>query len=251
VVATSINASSTISTTGSYIVLGANTYAGTGVKSISITAQYPSIVMYDASNTFRYSIASSNSGITEYYSAQHKFYNMSGTLNPLLLNAVGGVQTLNTIGVGAATPSASGAGITFPATQSASTDANTLDDYEEGTWTPLLKGSTSGSASVAGNGYYTKIGWQVTLQIVYINVSTASLTGDLSITGAPFSSTYRSAGACLPYNMNFSTGTSPSLFIDGANIYLLAGITSAGWAFMTSTGSASVYLVASITYVTS
>jgi hypothetical protein len=40
-----------------------------------------------------------------------------------------------TIGVGDATPSASGSGITFPATQSASTNANTLDDYEEGTWT--------------------------------------------------------------------------------------------------------------------
>jgi hypothetical protein len=38
-----------------------------------------------------------------------------------------------TIGVGGATPSASGSGISFPATQSASSDANTLDDYEEGT----------------------------------------------------------------------------------------------------------------------
>jgi hypothetical protein len=37
-----------------------------------------------------------------------------------------------TIGVGGATPSTSGSGISFPATQSASSDANTLDDYEEG-----------------------------------------------------------------------------------------------------------------------
>jgi hypothetical protein len=41
-----------------------------------------------------------------------------------------------TIGVGGATPSTSGAGITFPATQSASSNVNTLDDYEEGSWTP-------------------------------------------------------------------------------------------------------------------
>jgi hypothetical protein len=47
-----------------------------------------------------------------------------------------------TIGVGGATPSASGSGISFPATQSASSDANTLDDYEEGTWTPTT--STAG-----------------------------------------------------------------------------------------------------------
>jgi hypothetical protein len=45
--------------------------------------------------------------------------------------------------VGAATPSTSGAGITFPATQSASTNANTLDDYEEGTWTPKDNAGTS------------------------------------------------------------------------------------------------------------
>ena len=44
----------------------------------------------------------------------------------------------STIGVGNATPAASGAGITFPANEatSASTDPNTLDDYEEGDWTP-------------------------------------------------------------------------------------------------------------------
>jgi hypothetical protein len=55
-----------------------------------------------------------------------------------------------TIGVGGATPSTSGSGITFPATQSASTDANTLDDYEEGTWTPYISGT-----GVAGSGTYT------------------------------------------------------------------------------------------------
>jgi hypothetical protein len=47
------------------------------------------------------------------------------------------LQTIGTISVGNATPSTSGAGITFPATQSASSDANTLDDYEEGTFTPV------------------------------------------------------------------------------------------------------------------
>jgi len=64
-----------------------------------------------------------------------------------------------TIGVGAATPAASGAGISFPATQSASSDANTLDDYEEGNWTPTL---TSGGGTITAYtvnfGKYTKVG---------------------------------------------------------------------------------------------
>jgi hypothetical protein len=52
-----------------------------------------------------------------------------------------------------------GTGITFPATQSASSNANTLDDYEEGTWTPNVyhSGSNNASWSVV-EGRYTKIG---------------------------------------------------------------------------------------------
>jgi hypothetical protein len=56
-------------------------------------------------------------------------------------------------------------GITFPGTQIASADANTLDDYEEGTWTPVLStayGFTEG-ASPSYTGKYIKIGKQVTV----------------------------------------------------------------------------------------
>ena len=91
-----------------------------------------------------------------------------------------------TIGVGNATPSTSGAGITFPATQSASTDANTLDDYEEGTWTPAITYSGTSTATYSfRNGYYTKVGNQITLTgIISFNESTS--TGNVSITGLPF-----------------------------------------------------------------
>jgi hypothetical protein len=90
-----------------------------------------------------------------------------------------------TVGVGAATPSASGAGISFPATQSASTDANTLDDYEEGTWTPT--DASGGSLSITfNNATYTKIGRQVFIRcstIVYPLTANASPS---SIGGLPF-----------------------------------------------------------------
>jgi hypothetical protein len=70
-------------------------------------------------------------------------------------NSSGNLQTIGTIGVGNATPSTSGAGITFPTTQSSSSDANTLDDYEEGTWTPTI---VSGGGTISGTGRYTKVG---------------------------------------------------------------------------------------------
>ena len=95
-----------------------------------------------------------------------------------------------TLSVGAATPSTSGAGITFPATQSASTDANTLDDYEEGTWTPTITfgGASTGMTYSASSqiGTYTKIGNLVTIR-AYIGLSNkGSSTGIARIADLPF-----------------------------------------------------------------
>ena len=71
--------------------------------------------------------------------------------------ADGPVKTATTVSVGNATPASTGAGITFPAAQSASSDANTLDDYEEGPWTPT-DGSGAGLTFTSASGSYTKIG---------------------------------------------------------------------------------------------
>jgi hypothetical protein len=63
-------------------------------------------------------------------------------------------------------------GIRFPATQSASTNVNTLDDYEEGTWTTTFgaKGNLTGTPSLS-SAIYRKIG-----QIVYIEGRVGGLT---------------------------------------------------------------------------
>jgi len=63
--------------------------------------------------------------------------------------------------------------------------ANALDDYEEGTWTPVVKiGATTNTASVT-RARYTKIG-----NVVYIQASIEGITksgsGTLSIQGLPF-----------------------------------------------------------------
>ena len=94
-----------------------------------------------------------------------------------------------------------GTGITFPATQSASTDANTLDDYEEGTWTPTYTGSTGsiGSTAYAGsgqNGSYTKIGNCVTVWCRLILTSKGSWTGEVRIAGLPFTVGATPSGGC-------------------------------------------------------
>lgn len=81
--------------------------------------------------------------------------------------------------------------IAFPATQNASTNANTLDDYEEGTWTPVLTFTTIGDLTVAYSaqiGRYVKIGKMVHLH-GFINTTTftwTTATGEMRITGLPF-----------------------------------------------------------------
>ena len=115
-------------------------------------------------------------------------------VTPVLSGSVTGTYTLagtpivaTTLGVGGATPSASGSGISFPATQSASTDVNTLDDYEEGTWTPILTAATGTITSQTCSGSYVKIGKQVTVTFQMLLVS-GTITAINQMTNLPFTS---------------------------------------------------------------
>jgi len=78
-------------------------------------------------------------------------------------------QFTSTIGVGTAA-SVSGSGVSFPATQSASTDKNTLDDYEEDVWTPTVAASSGTITTYTASGAYTKIGRKVSASVL-INIS--------------------------------------------------------------------------------
>jgi hypothetical protein len=80
-------------------------------------------------------------------------------------------------------------GITFPATQSASSNANTLDDYEEGTWTPALTTSGGGFSTTYSiqSGTYVKVGRLVTVWLnMVVGTKSASGSGYLQLTGLPF-----------------------------------------------------------------
>jgi hypothetical protein len=113
------------------------------------------------------------------------------------------VKAATTMGVGAATPAASGAGITFPASQSASSDVNTLDDYEEGTWTPI-DSSGSGLTFTGVSGYYTKIGNMVfaTFALVFPATSSSALN---VIGGLPF--TTATGDAMNAFNVSYTSYT--------------------------------------------
>jgi hypothetical protein len=153
----------------------------------------------------------------------------------------GGVANTYGFGVGTAVPS-SGAGVTFPATQSASSDANTLDDYEEGTWTPgSVVANNMTSASVT-DGRYTKIGKLVTVSAsVTGSITAANTETNINIT-LPFnaySSSWYAGGTWFGYagtgQNRFATGmafngtgtaTTVVFYIAGVNVNTTGSFTS-------------------------
>ena len=122
-----------------------------------------------------------------------------------------------------------GGGIKFPATQVASGGANTLDDYEEGTWTAAF---VAGSGTITINtsfdtGQYVKVGSQITVT-GYFNVSSVSSpSGSLQINGLPVagaSSSERSGWAASAIRADgLASGATTSIVgynDDTATIYL-------------------------------
>ena len=80
------------------------------------------------------------------------------------------------------------AGLMFPAVQVVSGDANTLDDYEEGTWTPVIGGSggTSGQTYGVQVGKYIKVGILVHVQGRVTLTAKGTITTSVQIQGLPF-----------------------------------------------------------------
>lgn len=81
-----------------------------------------------------------------------------------------------------------GGRIQFPATQIASGDGNCLDDYEEGTWTPVLSDGTNNvSTYYYQQGSYIKIGRQVFISCTISVFDKGSLSGSqIRVNGLPF-----------------------------------------------------------------
>lgn len=163
---TKLQTTTTNATTNVYVVPnGSSTSAGVSVANNSSLTNASKIVM-----------ATNGSTDTQIISG----VNGSGTYLPLSFytnNAL--AMQLTTGGI----ISAAGGGIQFPATQIPSADANTLDDYEEGTWTPGL--TVAGVSFTSAVGKYTKIG-----NFVYVtwelNFPSTANTSSFEVTGLPF-----------------------------------------------------------------
>ena len=139
-------------------------------------------------------------------------------------------------------------GITFPATQSASSNANTLDDYEEGTWTPSLGGTATYTNQT---GTYTKIGRQVTV-IFDITVLLLGTGSTELISGLPFTANSSQNAGSVAYFANLAVNViSITCYVEPTGTRV--GFNSSAAASGTATNNPSIFgnstrIIGTITY---
>ena len=153
--------------------------------------------------------------------------NISTVTNIPMLFGINNTEAmrLNTTGnlvLKGGTANANGVGVTFPATQVASSDANTLDDYKEAAWSPVISaGSGTPTTVTVNSAVYTKIGRVVvcTFDFSIVNKGTASSSLQFglpvtSITSTAFCGSFREDGSTGNMGMViYSTGTTAACLL--------------------------------------
>lgn len=112
--------------------------------------------------------------------------------------------------VGGATAGAGG--VAFPATAVAVADANTLDDYEEGTFTPIYTAPTPPTVGyTTQTGRYTKIGNVVFFSLKITTSSVSGGSGSVRVGGLPFTTPSGNDGAVAVGDVAAFGGDYPSV----------------------------------------
>ena len=128
-------------------------------------------------------------------------------------------------------------GLTLGQSVTSTASSNTLDDYEEGTFTPNWQGTSYGGTTTTTQNYgsYTKIGNTVHIR-VYSEISSTTASGSWIMHGLPFSSanalTGITTGSCMLENFNFSndhTWVVPYKNSNTSSLYLYASGDSQSW----------------------
>jgi hypothetical protein len=188
--------------------------------------------------------------------------NLAGTLiSGVLPVANGGTGVTTSTGTGSVVLSAAptltgqatiptinltGGQIAFPATQNPSSDANTLDDYEEGTWTPSIGGNATYGTTW---GLYTKIGNIVNCQF-RVTISSKGTGNNNIVNGLPFAvaSGSGSAGEAQSGSVAYFESLASSFVFLG----LYGSVSSVNFTTLTAangtTGQATVWQNSSIIY---
>jgi len=108
----------------------------------------------------------------------------------------------------------------FPAAANQSSDPNTLDDYEEGTWTPTLtfNGASVGQTYSDRAATYVKIGSLVWCSLRFVCTNKGTSVGTAGISGLPFAEAGSLNMGGMAHYMNAmhtSLTAYPSMYLSG------------------------------------
>jgi hypothetical protein len=138
-------------------------------------------------------------------------------------------------------------GLTFPATKVPSSNPNTLDDYEEGTFTPTIIGTTTAGVGTytTQEGQYTKIGNCVSFALT-LNWSAHTGTGNMRVAGLPFVCDKIAAVAVRHSGLTLTAGNVINMRIEAGTTEIPLGQvpTGGGSSFTVSMDSAAIISVA-------
>jgi hypothetical protein len=139
--------------------------------------------------------------------------------------------------------STTGCGIAFPSAISLSTDPNTLDEYEEGTFNPTIDSATPGVGRVTTvtTATYTRIGRSVNV-VMFLTLATLGTggSGQIVINGLPFT-----AASFTGLSVGYVVNTASNLVAVGA--YVTNASTSLN---ITGNSAASLSLLGNISFAT-
>jgi len=149
-----------------------------------------------------------------------------------------------------------GKGIDFSASGGPQGSGNELlDDYEEGTWTPVVAGSsTAGSVSFSTRtAFYTKIGRFVHIDCV-LDYTISGEAGDLQISGLPFQTASEAVGSFQCNNMELAYQSNVGQYTprtaDNVTAFTFRGTVTNGGDFASMAAQSMSFLRVAIQYQT-
>jgi hypothetical protein len=168
----------------------------------------------------------------------HVFYNTSGTEQARIYNN-GSMRTTTGLLFGSDTAS-----------------ANTLNDYEEGSWTATLSNAsgTDPSSAVTATGTYTKIGDLVHIRVQMNNFNSTGASGAISITGLPYTGdvTVTASGDVMFLNCadHADNVVNVAVYVNNATIQFYQSVQDGAWSLVQHNAGSGRYLYFSATYKT-
>ena len=133
--------------------------------------------------------------------------------------------------------------------------ANAFDDYEEGTFTATLAGSTTNPSTpvTLSSARYTKVGRLVFVQGQFTNVNTTGAAGGVRVTGLPFAaSTSFATGNVMTYVRFTIGGTARNVspYVTGTQISFYQSVSGGGWGEIAHSAGTGAYLAWTALYDT-